>query len=96
MTLYESRPEVSEMMASIGEGMRAIRESGGEPRFVVVGPVAYARLRVAVAEAFGREEADVEQVQWMTVVVDPSREDRLVVLPVVREVAAGVRVEADS
>ena len=70
-----------------------MQESGLEPRFIVVGPLAYERLRAGVAARFGRENQHVEQVQWLTVVVDPARGDRICVLPVVREAAEGVRIE---
>ena len=64
-----------------------------EPRFIVVGPLAYERLREGVASRFGRENQHVEQVQWLTVVVDPARGDRVCVLPPPREAHDGVRIE---
>lgn len=85
MLLLEAAPEADALLAFVDEATRAIRESGGEPRYIVAGPKAYARLREAVAERFGRENQHVEQVQWLTVVVDPSRGDRICVLPPPRE-----------
>lgn len=64
-----------------------------EPRFVVVGPDAYSRLCAAIARQFGREPGHFEQYQWLTIVVDPFRAGEVSVLPVAREVAAGVRTE---
>ena len=93
MLALEASPDADRALAFVDESARALRESGLEPRFVVCGPLAYARLREAVAARYGRENQDVEQVQWLTVVVDPAREDKLCVLPVVRE-ASGVRLEA--
>lgn len=93
MLLLEGSPDTHAVMAFIDEAVRSIREAGGEPRTILAGPEAYATLREGVAQRFGRTNQHVEQVQWLTVVVDPSRGDRLAVLPTVRE-SAEARIEA--
>lgn len=85
MLLLESAPETDAILSFVEDSVRAIREAGGEPRFVVAGPEAYERLREGVAIRYGRENQHVEQVQWLTVIVDPSRGDRICVLPPPRE-----------
>ena len=87
MLLLEGSPDATSVMAFIDEAVRAIREAGGEPRTILAGPEAYAALREGVAQRFGRENQHVEQVQWLAVVVDPMRGDRIAVLPTVRETA---------
>ena len=93
MHILESAPDADRILEFVDESAQSLREGGLEPRFVVAGPLAYARLREAVAARYGRENQDVEQVQWLTVVVDPGREDRICVLPVVRE-GSEVRLES--
>lgn len=85
MLLLEAAPDADTMLQFVDESIRAIRDSGGEPRYIVAGPEAYERLREAVATRYGRENQHVEQVQWLTVVVDPAREDRICVVPPPRE-----------
>ena len=93
MTLLEAAPSEAELLAFVDQAVRGVQESGGEPRFVVAGPVAYERLQRAVAERFGRDVQHLEQVQWLTVVLDPGRGDRITVLPPPREAADGARLE---
>ena len=93
MTVLEASPSAPEILTFVDESVRALQESGLEPRFIVVGPVAYGRLAEAVRQRFGRASGAVEQYQWLTVVVDPFRADACAVLPTPREVADGVRAE---
>lgn len=93
MTVLEATPTAAEVLPFVDESVRALQESGLEPRFVVVGPAAYARLAEAIEARFGRVSGAVEQYQWLTVVVDPFRGDACTVLPTPREVAEGVRAE---
>ncbi|OZC03052.1 family 4C encapsulin nanocompartment shell protein [Rubricoccus marinus] len=93
MLILEASPETSDLLAFVDESVRNLQQSGAEPRTILVGPLAYERLREAVAARFGRENQHVEQVQWLSVVIDPGREDRICVLPTVRETADGARLE---
>ncbi len=92
--ILESSPEAADLLAFVDESVRSLQQSGAEPRTILAGPLAYERLREAVAARFGRENQHVEQVQWLSVVIDPSREGRICVLPTVRETAEGVRIES--
>lgn len=93
MLLLESAPDSDAILPFIGESAGALRDAGLEPRTILVGPLAYERLREAVAAQFGRENQHVEQVQWLTVVVDPGRHDRVCVVPPPRE-SDGLRLES--
>ena len=93
MTVLESTPSPDEILSAIDTAVRALQESGMEPRFVVVGTEAYASLCSAIATQFGREPGHFEQYQWLTIVVDPFRAGEVAVLPVPRDVAAGIRTE---
>ena len=93
MTVLESTPTSDEILPSIDEAVRNLQASGLEPRFVVVGTEAYTALCQAIAQQFGREPGHFEQYQWLTIVVDPFRAGEVAVLPVPRDVAAGVRAE---
>lgn len=81
MTIVEQSPDQDEILAFVDESVRAIRDAGLEPRTILAGPRAYTRLCGAVAERFGRKEAQIEQYQWIGIVVDPFRGDEVVVLP---------------
>ena len=93
MTVLESSPDDSSILDDIDANVRALQESGLEPRFVVVGTSAYAALCEAMAQRYGREPGAFEQYQWLTIVVDPFRDREVSVVPVPRDVAAGVRAE---
>ena len=83
----------ADLLATIDRQVRDLQEAGAEPAAIVVGPDAYATLKAAVAERFGREPADLAQYQWLTVVLDPFRADRVCVVPPPRDQAGGVRAE---
>jgi len=93
MTVLESSPSADDILPTIDASVRALQESGLEPRFIVVGPSAYETLCVAMATQFGREPGYFEQYQWLTIVVDPFRAGEVAVIPVPRDVAEGVRTE---
>ncbi|MEM1056912.1 MAG: family 4C encapsulin nanocompartment shell protein [Bacteroidota bacterium] len=94
MLLLEAAPDADAILPFVDDSVCAIREAGGEPRFIVTGPEAYATLREAVAARYNRENQHVEQVQWLTVVVDPARGDRICVLPTPREASDGARLDS--
>lgn len=93
MTVLESSPSPDDILPTIDAAVRSLQESGLEPRFVVVGRSAYTTLCQAIATQFGRAPGHFEQYQWLTIVVDPFREDEVSVLPVPRDIAAGVGTE---
>ena len=83
----------ADLLSTIDQQLQSLRDQGAEPAAVLVGPESYATLKAAVAQRFGREPADLEQYQWLTVVLDPFRQNRVSVVPTNRESAAGVRAE---
>lgn len=93
MTVLEATPSAADVLDFIDQQVRDLTEAGLEPRTILVGPDAYEALKDAVADRFGRERANLEQYQWLGVVVDPFRGAAVCVVPTPRDVAAGVRVE---
>ena len=93
MTVLEDTPAADAILEFVDGQVRSLRESGLEPRSILVGPEAFEALKDAVAARFGRERANVEQYQWLGVVVDPFRGAAVCVVPTPREVAEGVRAE---
>jgi hypothetical protein len=77
----------------IDESTRILQEAGMEPRYIVVGTVAYEALRQAMAQRFGRSAGTFESYQWLSVVVDPFRGQEVCVLPPPSIVAEGVDAE---
>lgn len=95
MTVLDTAPAPADFLAVLDQQVRDLGDAGGEAHAILVGPEAYETLKTAVAERFGRERADLSQYQWVPVVVDPFRADRLCVVPAPRDVSAGVRAERD-
>ena len=93
MTVTDAAPAAADLLPFIDRQVRDLADAGGEPTAIVLGPDAYEALKSAVAERFGRERADLGQYQWVPVVVDPFRADRVCVVPAPRDVTAGVRAE---
>ena len=93
MTVLEATPDADAILEFIDGGVRDLRDAGLEPHSILVGPEAFEALKTAIAARFGRERANVEQYQWLSVVVDPFRGGAVCVVPTPREVAAGVRPE---
>ena len=93
MTVLDVAPAPDALLATLDAHVRDLQEAGGEPTAILVGPEAYESLKTAVAERFGRQRADLAQYQWVPVVVDPFRGDRVCVVPAPRDVSAGVRAE---
>ncbi len=93
MTILEHAPDSDAILDWVDEQVRGLQEQGAEPRTIVAGPVAYQRLCAAMAARFGREVGQFEQYQWLTLVLDPFRDDTLCVLPTLRDLADGARAE---
>lgn len=93
MTITDQSPDAPDLLATIDQQVRDLQEAGAEPSAILIGPDAYAVLRQAVAAQFGREAADLAQYQWLPVVLDPFRADRVCVVPPPRDQAGGVRAE---
>ena len=93
VTVLDVAADPNTLLPTLDDHVRALAEAGGEAHAILVGPEAYEMLKVAVAERFGREVADLSQYQWVPVVVDPFRGARVCVVPAPRDIAAGVRAE---
>lgn len=96
MTVLDAPATPKTILDFVDEQVRALQSDGAEPRTILVGPDAFEALQDAVAARFGRERARVEQYQWLSVVVDPFRGDRVCVVPTSRDLADGVRAERIS
>jgi len=75
--------------------VRALQDSGEEPRFIVVGPAAYESLRQAMSRRYGRTAGTFESYQWLTIVLDPFRGSGVCVLPPPAALVEGVRTIQD-
>ncbi len=93
MTVLDAPATPDTVLGFVDEQVRSLQAEGAEPRTILVGPEAYEALMDAVAARFGRQRARVEQYQWLSVVVDPFRGDRVCVVPTSRDLADGVRAE---
>lgn len=93
MLVLETTPTPGAVLDAVDEGVRALQDAGLEPRYVLVGPEAYAALCEAVAARFGRSAGFFEQYQFLPFVVDPFRGGAVCVVPAPREVAEGVSGE---
>ena len=92
MTVIEHNPSDSEILDFVDDSVRLLRESGAAPHAILVGPVAYARLTAAVSHRFNRSEGSFESYGHVPIVVDPGREDYVLVLPAPSASATSVDV----
>lgn len=94
MLIVQTTPDSRSILDALDEGVQALRDEGLDPRYILVGTEAYAHLRAAVAERFGRSEGLFEQYQFLPIVVDPFRGAAACVVPAPRDLAdGGVRTE---
>ncbi len=90
MNIIEYSPDQSQILDFVNDHIRNLREAGAEAKYIVMGPVAYERMRKAIAERFNRTEGSFETYQYLPIVVDPFREDSVSVLPSPMHCAKGV------
>ena len=81
MTILEYSPPEHEILDFINDRIRELQDSGTEAKYILAGPEAYGRLRRAMAARFKRSEGVFETYNYVPIVVDPSRSERLCVLP---------------
>jgi hypothetical protein len=84
-------PASDEILDFIDQEVRSLQDAGQEPRFLLVGPAAYAALREAMGRRFGRTAGTFESYQWLSIVLDPFRGEGVCVIPSPSALAAGVR-----
>lgn len=81
MTVIEHNPSGPEILDFVDDSIRLLRESGHAPYAILVGPLAYTRLTDAVSDRFNRSEGSFESYGHIPIIVDPEREDYVLVLP---------------
>lgn len=81
MTILEYSPSEQEILDFINDRVRELQSSDLEAKYILAGPEAYARMRRAMAARFRRSEGVFETYNYLPIIVDPSREDRICVLP---------------
>lgn len=81
MTILEYSPDEDEILDFINDRIRELKDSDEEAKYILAGPEAYSRLRRAMSSRFKRSEGTFETYNYIPIVVDPSRKDRLCVLP---------------
>ena len=84
MTIIEYSPTKENILDCIEDGIRNLKASDSEARFIVCGPVAHDMLCDAVAERFGRDKKSFETYSHLPVVIDPFRDNTVSVLPAPR------------
>jgi hypothetical protein len=92
MTLIEYAPAQDEILDFVNDSIRQLQEAGAEPSYILLGPVAYERMRLAMGARFKREAGLFETYQFFPIVLDPQRKDTVLVFPSPGECAKNVRV----
>lgn len=96
MTIIEHEPTEEEILDFIDNSIRQLQEAGASAQFVVVGPSSYERLNRAVSRRFRRGKGAFETYAHLPVVVDPSRENQVVVLPSASDTASEANLVSAS
>src|SRR5690606_4272789 len=81
MTRFEYNPPQDAILDFIHDRIRELQDAGTEAKYILVGRKAYGRICAAIAARFRRSEGVFETYQYLPIVVDPSREDTVCVLP---------------
>lgn len=92
MDLPQYRPSEADVLRCIDHSIQSLRADEVEPRFIVLGPLAYTRLQHAMATRFKRPVGTWETYQGIAIVMDPARTDEVVVLPGPTETARGAQL----
>lgn len=93
MTILEDTPGPDQILDFINDQVQQLRLDGAEAKYIVVGPVSYETLRKAIGARFGRGAGQFETYNYIPIVLDPTRDDSVCVLPAPTECAKGVRLE---
>ncbi|MDX1530239.1 MAG: family 4C encapsulin nanocompartment shell protein [Rhodothermales bacterium] len=91
MTIQETAAATDGILDAVDQQVRQLQQEGVEPRYVVVGPVAYEALRQAIAARFNRSAGTFETYQYLAIVLDPFRDEEVCVLPAPGALVDGVR-----
>jgi hypothetical protein len=90
MTVIEYAPDRDTILDYVNDAIRRLQEDGVEPKYILMGPAAYDRMREAMGERFRREAGTFETYNFFPLVVDPFRDDTVCVLPAPIEVSKGI------
>lgn len=91
MTILQYAPSQEDILDFIDQSIQQLVGAGSEARYVVMGPDAFALFRQAVAARLHRKPRDFGTYNYLPVIVDPFRADRVCVLPEPREMKGGVQ-----
>ena len=91
MTIIEHTPAQDEILDFIDSSLRQLQAGELEPKYILVGPEAYRRLRKAIGARFRRGAGTFETYQYLPIVVDPFRSEEVCVLPSAAACAEGAR-----
>lgn len=91
MTILEHTPAEEDLLDFLDQSIRQISETGSEARFILMGQAAYGRFRTAMARKLKRSAGKFETYQYVTVVVDPFRDDEVCVVPSPADAADGLK-----
>jgi len=91
MTVIEHTPAEEEIIDFLDQSIRQISETDSEARFILMGQGAYARFRTAMARKLKRSAGKFETYQYVTVVVDPFRDNEVCVVPSAADAADGLK-----
>jgi hypothetical protein len=92
MTILEYSPEQNVILDYINDRVRELQASGVEPKYILVGPLAYDRIRGAMGDRFKRSAGEFETYNYLPIVVDPARTDTVCILPAPSECAKGAKI----
>lgn len=92
MTIIEYGPAQNEILDYVNDRIRELQDSGVEPKYILVGPSAYQRMREAMGDRFKRSAGEFETYNYIPIVVDPARTDTVCILPAPSECAKGARI----
>ena len=81
MTIVEYAPNESQILDFVNDGIRNLREGGMEAKYILLGSESYDLMVKAMSQRFNRSEGKFETYQFVPIVLDPSRNDTVCVLP---------------
>ena len=92
MTVIEYAPDASDILDFVDQSLRNLQEAAIEPKYILAGPAAYKLLRKSIGQRFRRGAGEFETYQFIPIVLDPARDDTLLVLPSPAECEKGVQL----
>jgi hypothetical protein len=90
MTIIEYRTTSANILDCVEDGIRNLKDTGEEPRFICCGSDIYGDFCKAISERFKRDLQNYETYSFIPIIVDPFRSGTLCVLPAPRAVNDGI------